>query len=194
MALDLTPEQKASAGATSNRPPPTSNGPSRRARIRTAATFMQVAAAAGAVVPVSAAVVLRLRVVEGQQGRQDRPHRLRRRGRRARRRPQPRVHEIVAVCDIRPSNLKRIFKGEPTGPRKGLEQDLRQGHGQEDRQVYDRLQGAARRRQETRASKRSSSPRRCTCTSRSPSKCMKAGLHVLCEKLMARDHHASARR
>src|SRR6516225_9787594 len=28
--------------------------------------------------------------------------------------------EIVAVCDIRPSNQKRIFKGEPTGPRKGL--------------------------------------------------------------------------
>ncbi len=33
----------------------------------------------------------------------------------------PRYMEIVAICDIRPSNFQeRIFKGEPSGPRKGL--------------------------------------------------------------------------
>src|SRR5262249_26690050 len=32
----------------------------------------------------------------------------------------PRYLEIVAYCDIRPSNMERIFKGEPSGPRKGL--------------------------------------------------------------------------
>lgn len=33
----------------------------------------------------------------------------------------PNFLEIVAVCDIRPSNLKRIFKGEPApSPRRGL--------------------------------------------------------------------------
>ncbi|MFL5243740.1 MAG: Gfo/Idh/MocA family protein [Gemmataceae bacterium] len=29
--------------------------------------------------------------------------------------------QFVAVADIRPSNLNRIFKGEPTGPRKGFD-------------------------------------------------------------------------
>src|SRR5262245_9552367 len=32
----------------------------------------------------------------------------------------PEFMEIVAVADIRPYNMDRIFKGEPTGPRKGL--------------------------------------------------------------------------
>src|SRR5471032_3159871 len=32
----------------------------------------------------------------------------------------PAFNEIVAVCDLRPSNIDRIFKGEPQGPRKGL--------------------------------------------------------------------------
>ena len=29
-------------------------------------------------------------------------------------------NRIVAVCDVRPYNLTRIFEGEPNGPRKGL--------------------------------------------------------------------------
>src|SRR5262245_28739410 len=33
----------------------------------------------------------------------------------------PAYLEFVAVCDIRPSNQKRIFKGEDKGPRRGLE-------------------------------------------------------------------------
>lgn len=33
----------------------------------------------------------------------------------------PNFLEFVAVCDIRPSNQKRIFTGEPTGPRLGFE-------------------------------------------------------------------------
>jgi predicted dehydrogenase len=32
----------------------------------------------------------------------------------------PRYLEIVAVADVRPSNMERIFKGESGGPRKGL--------------------------------------------------------------------------
>ena len=32
----------------------------------------------------------------------------------------PAFNEIVAVCDLRPSNVERIFTGEPNGPRKGL--------------------------------------------------------------------------
>lgn len=33
----------------------------------------------------------------------------------------PAYLEFIAVCDIRPSNQKRIFKGEDKGPRRGLE-------------------------------------------------------------------------
>jgi predicted dehydrogenase len=100
----------------------------------------------------------------------------------------PEFLEIVAVADIRPSNLKRIFEGEkPPSPRKGLNsyygkdciKSIRQfGHYEEllDPGVIQslgleaviialplHLHDVATIR------------------------CLDAGLHVLCEKLMARD-------
>ena len=101
MALDLTPEQKATGKANFEQ---ATGDLARAGRMNTMVAggapdpknpdrrdFLKVGLAAGAVVPVSAAVYFGYDVVEGEQGRPDRPHRLRRRRRRPRRRPQPRV-------------------------------------------------------------------------------------------------------
>jgi predicted dehydrogenase len=82
--------------------------------------FMKGMLAAGAVAPISAAVYFGYQAFQGKPvkaaliGAGDEggvligEH-------------NPEFLEIVAVCDIRPTNRDRIFKGEPSGYRKGLE-------------------------------------------------------------------------
>ena len=129
MALDLTPEQKAqgkknfdqAAGDLERlkRANDKKDEPTRR-------TFMKSALAAGAVVPVSAAVYFGYDAWKGNKavkialiGCGDEggvlvgDH-------------NPEFTQIVAVCDVRPWNLERIFAGEsdpdgkPKKPRVGL--------------------------------------------------------------------------
>ncbi|MFM8275252.1 MAG: hypothetical protein ACKODX_23365, partial [Gemmata sp.] len=130
MALDLTPEQKAAGKAnfeqaagelaragkmdslvTGGTDP---NKPDRR-------DVLKASLAAGAVVPVSAAVYFGYDAWKGNKavrtaliGTGDEggvlvgDH-------------NPEYNQIVAVCDIRPTNLVRIFEGEKApSPRKGL--------------------------------------------------------------------------
>jgi predicted dehydrogenase len=127
MALDLTPEQKAVGKTNFQRTvgklaemPPQRRGPNRR-------QFMQGLVAAGAVLPIGAAAYfgyknwsgrpVRAALIGGgdEGGVLVGEH-------------NPRYLEIVAVCDIRPTNQRRIFTGDllangtpNTGsPRKGL--------------------------------------------------------------------------
>jgi predicted dehydrogenase len=109
MALDLTPEQKLVGKENFAR---TAEGLSRRG-------FMKTLAAGAAVVPVSAAVyygyqaslgnAVKAALIGGgdEGGVLVGEH-------------NPAFLHFVAVCDIRPTNLRRIFEGEPKGPRKGL--------------------------------------------------------------------------
>jgi predicted dehydrogenase len=82
--------------------------------------FMKGLAAAGTILPISAAVYFGYQKLHGNPvktgliGAGDEggvlvgEH-------------NPEYLEFIAYSDIRPSNQERIFKGEPTGPRKGLE-------------------------------------------------------------------------
>ncbi len=110
MAIDLTPEQRETGSANYVR---ATEGLTRRG-------FMKSMAVAGlAAVPVSAAVYFGYESLHGRPvkaaliGAGDEggvlvgEH-------------NPEYLEFVAVCDIRPSNMKRIFEGEPAGLRKGF--------------------------------------------------------------------------
>jgi predicted dehydrogenase len=120
MALDMTPEQKAIGKANFNRAvgklagQEVGQGPTRR-------RFLQGMLAAGAAVPVAAAAYFGYSnerfhgraVKAGIIGTGDEggvlvgEH-------------NPAYLEFIAYSDIRPSNQQRIFTGEPTGPRKGF--------------------------------------------------------------------------
>src|SRR5215475_6547325 len=125
MALDLTPEQKAAGKANFEQ---ATGDLARAGRMNSMAvggtdrrSFLKTTLAAGAVVPVSAAVYFGYQSWKGNKavktaliGAGDEggvlvgDH-------------NPEFNEIVAVCDIRPTNMERIFKGEPApSPRKGL--------------------------------------------------------------------------
>jgi predicted dehydrogenase len=112
MAIDLTPEQK-QIGRDNFHRVVGQYGQTRR-------DFMKGLLAAGAVLPVSAAVYYGYQKLHGRPvrtgliGAGDEggvlvgEH-------------NPEFLEFIAYSDIRPSNQKRIFAGEPTGPRKGFE-------------------------------------------------------------------------
>lgn len=121
MALDMTPEQKKVGEANYQRVVgqlaeiDAKKEPSRR-------EFMKGMLAAGAAVPITAAAYygyshdklngkpVKAALIGGgdEGGVLIGAH-------------NPAFLEFVAVCDIRPSNQKRIFTGEPTGPRLGFE-------------------------------------------------------------------------
>src|SRR5215472_4247450 len=103
MAIDLTPEQRETGRANFVR---TADGLTRRGFLKS------LAVAGGAVVPVGAAVYFGYKSLEGKPvkaaliGAGDEggvlvgEH-------------NPEYLQFVAVCDIRPSNMKRIFDGDP---------------------------------------------------------------------------------
>ncbi|QDU20947.1 Gfo/Idh/MocA family protein [Urbifossiella limnaea] len=195
MSLDLTPEQKATGKANFEQavgdlarggkmngtmvvggsPQTTPATPTRRDVLRTGL-------AAGAVIPVSAAVYFGYESLRGKAvktaliGCGDEggvlvgEH-------------NPEFNEIVAVCDIRPSNLERIFKGD-SGPRKGLNKVYGEASAakiEKFENVDDLLAAKSRLGLEAVII---ATP----LNTHDPitKKCLEAGLHVLCEKLMAR--------
>lgn len=169
MSLDMTPEQKELGKANFKQ---VSAGLSRRG-------FMKTVVAGAAAVPVSAAAYYgynynKLRdnpvraaligtgdeggVLAGEHN--------------------PRFLKFVAVCDIRPSNVKRIFEGQAGTPRKGLNFHY---HDPEEIAIYDDYHKVL------------ADPEIEAVVIALPLhlhapvaiECMKAGKHVLCEKLMA---------
>src|SRR6516164_2755906 len=123
MALDMTPEQKAIGKANFNRAVgKLAEAPSQGGQGVTRRQFMRGLVAAGATVPVGAALYFGYSnssfsgrpVKTGLIGAGDEggvlvgEH-------------NPAYLEFVAFSDIRPSNYRqRIFKGEATGPRRGF--------------------------------------------------------------------------
>lgn len=110
MAIDLTPEQKEQGRQNFTQ---TTEGLTRRG-------FMKSMAAAGAVVPVSAAVYFGYK--EWTKGRPVRAALIGcgDEGGVLATEHNPEFLQIVAVSDIRPYNMERIFEGEGNAARKGL--------------------------------------------------------------------------
>ncbi len=152
------------------------NDPDRR-------TFLKAAAAAGAIVPISAAVYFGYEqwkkaepvrtaligcgdeggVLIGEHNKE--------------------YNRIVAVCDVRPYNLTRIFEGEANGPRKGLNKIY--GTEAPGIKKYDSVDDLLKAKDELKLEAVIIATPLFTHKDIAV-KCMEAGLHVLCEKLMAR--------
>jgi predicted dehydrogenase len=198
MALDLTPEQKAAGKANfeqaagdlaregkmqtmtaggDGKAPATAKDPDRR-------DVLKAGLAAGAIVPVSAAVYFGYSSWKGNKavrtaliGTGDEggvlvgDH-------------NPEFNEIVAVCDIRPTNLERIFRGD-TGPRKGLNKVYGEATAKKI-QKFDSVESllAAKDKLGLEAVIIATPLNTHDIITKM---CMDAGLHVMCEKLMARD-------
>jgi len=186
MALDLTPEQKAQGSRNFaqvngdlGRMADAQGNPTRR-------TFMKSAAAAGAIIPVSAAVYFGYDqwkagnkpvkfaligcgdegcILVGDHNKE--------------------FNQIVAVCDLRPTNHERVMKQDPTSPpRKGLIPLYGEAEAAKIKHFYsveDLLK-------EKDALGIEGVIIATPLITHRPivNQCLDAGLHVLCEKLMAR--------
>ncbi|WP_439626932.1 Gfo/Idh/MocA family protein [Gemmata sp.] len=200
MALDLTPEQKATGKANFEQ---AAGDLARAGKMNTMAVggtpvregdkpapppdrrdFLKVGLAAGAVVPVSAAVYYGYQSWKGNKavrtaliGTGDEggvligDH-------------NPEFNEFVAVCDVRPSNLDRIFDGEPAGPRKGLNKIYGKDTAAKIARYDDVEKLLADKSKLGLEAVVIATP--LNTHDVIAKKCMDAGLHVLCEKLMAR--------
>ncbi len=129
MALDLTPEQKAIGKANFEQAAGELARAGKMSSMVVGGTdpqhpdrrdFLKAGLAAGAVVPVSAAVYFGYHSWKGNRAVKTALIGCGDEGGVLVGDHNPEFNEIVAVCDIRPSNLKRIFAGEDRGPRKGL--------------------------------------------------------------------------
>jgi predicted dehydrogenase len=170
MAIELTPEQKAQ-GKTNFETLVGYHGQTRR-------DFLGGLLAAGAVLPVSAAAYYGYTRLAGDPvraaliGAGDEggvlvgEH-------------NPDYLQFVAVCDLRPSNQKRIFTGEPSGPRKGLRRLY--GNAADKIKVHEQIKDVLERKDIQAVV--IALPLHLHAPVAIAA--MKAGKHVLCEKLMA---------
>lgn len=195
MSLDLTPEQKATGKANYEQAvgdlaragkmngttvvggaPAGAGNPTRRDALR-------AGLAAGAVIPVSAAVYFGYDSWRGNKAVRTALIGCGDEGGVLVGEHNPEFNEIVAVCDVRPSNVERIFKGD-TGPRKGLNKVYGEASAKKI-EKFDSLDAllAEKDRLGLEAVVIAT-----PLNTHDPiaKKCMEAGLHVLCEKLMAR--------
>ncbi len=201
MSLDLTPEQKATGKANFEQ---ASGDLARAGKMNTLAVggtpvregdkpaeppkpdrrdFIKVGLAAGAVVPVSAAVYYGYQSWKGNKAVKTALIGCGDEGGVLMGDHNPEFNEIVAVCDIRPSNMKRIFAGD-SGPRKGLNKVYGEKTAAQINK-YDNVEELL-----TNAKKHGIEAVIIATPLNTHDiivkKCMDAGLHVMCEKLMAR--------
>ena len=184
MALDLTPEQKdigrknfaAAAGDLARMKP---SDPTRR-------TFMGSMVAGAAVVPLSSAVYFGYESWKGNKAVRTAFIGVGDEGGVLIGEHNPEFTEIVAVADIRPSNLERAFKGEPQGPRKGLNKIYGEESAKKIKQYgnWEELLEPGEIAKLGLEAVVIALPLHLHHDA--TVKCMAAGLHVLCEKLMAR--------
>ena len=147
-------------------------------------TFMKAALAGGAIVPVSAAVYFGYDQWKGNKPVRTAMIGVGDEGGVLIGEHNKEFNEIVAVCDLRPYNLKRAFEGEPSGPRKGLKKiygELAAKKIEQFDSVDDLLANKSRLGFEAVVIATPLFTHKEIAI-----KCMDAGLHVLCEKLMAR--------
>lgn len=95
----------------------------------------------------------------------------------------PEFNQIVAVCDLRPSNIERIFKGD-TGPRKGLNKVYGEAEAKKIAPYDDVKKLLADKDKLGLEAVIIATP--LNTHDKLMMLCMDAGLHVFCEKLMAR--------
>jgi predicted dehydrogenase len=193
MSLDLTPEQKATGKANFDQAtgdlaragkmnsmvvggPADPKNPDRR-------DFLKAGIAAGAVVPVSAAVYYGYHTWKGNKAVKTALIGCGDEGGVLVGEHNPEFNEVVAVCDIRPSNLKRVFAGD-TGPRKGLNKVYGEETAKKIRS-FDSLDAllAEKGKLGLEAVVIATPLNTHDVIAKA---CMDAGLHVLCEKLMSR--------
>src|SRR5262245_21211161 len=198
MALDLTPEQKAAGKANFEQ---AAGDLARAGKMRNSMAlggdpdrrdFLRTGLAVGAVVPVSAAVYFGYQSWKGNKavrtaliGAGDEggvligDH-------------NPEFNEFVAVCDIRPTNLERIYTGDlnadgtpnKNSPRKGLNGIYGKSTAAKIRQ-FDSVEALLAEKDKLGLEAVVIATPLITHDAIAK-KCMDAGLHVLCEKLMAR--------
>ena len=197
MALDLTPEQKATGKANFEQAagdlarngqmhsmvvggPADPKKPDRR-------DFLKTGLAVGAVIPVSAAVYYGYQSWTGNKAVKTALIGCGDEGGVLVGDHNPEFNEIVAVCDIRPSNLDRIFtaKGESaTSPRKGLNRVYGEQTAKKIAR-YDTLDALLADKSKLGLEAVIIATPLNTHDAIAK-KCMDAELHVMCEKLMAR--------
>ncbi|MBX9622807.1 MAG: Gfo/Idh/MocA family oxidoreductase [Gemmataceae bacterium] len=194
MALDLTPEQKAVGKANFEQ---TAGELARNGKMDSMVAgggvdpkkphrrdALKAALAAGAVVPVSAAVYFGYESWKGGNpvrtaliGTGDEgcvlvgDH-------------NPEFNQIVAVCDIRPSNLKRVFEKDGDGPRKGLKNVVGTKAAEKIRTFASLDELLAAKGELKLEAVVVATP--LNTHDVIVKRCLDEGLHVLCEKLMAR--------
>lgn len=147
--------------------------------------FLRTVIAAGAVVPVSAAVYFGYQSWKGNKPVKTAFIGVGDEGGVLVGDHNPEFLEIVAVCDIRPSNLKRIFVGEGRAPRWGLNRIYGEQTAKGIRQfdTLDKLLEA----KESLGLEAVVIATPLNTHDAIAKACLEKGLHVLCEKLMARD-------
>ena len=147
-------------------------------------TFMKAAIAGGAIVPLSAAVYFGYDQWKGNKAVRTAIIGVGDEGGVLIGEHNPEFNQIVGVCDLRPWNLKRTFEGEASGPRKGLKKiyGAEAIKGIKSFSTVDELLLA-----KTELGLEAVIIATPLFTHKDIAiKCMEAGLHVLCEKLMAR--------
>lgn len=194
MALDLTPEQKAMGKANFEQ---AAGDLARAGKMNSMVVggsavnpakpdrrdFLKAGLAAGAVVPVSAAVYYGYQSWKGNKAVRTALIGCGDEGGVLVGDHNPEFNEIVAVCDLRPSNMKRIFDGD-TGPRKGLKKVYGEKSAEKIAK-YDTLDKLLS--EKTKLGLEAVVIATPLNTHDVVVKaCLDAGLHVLCEKLMAR--------
>ena len=192
MALDLTPEQKATGKTNFEQ---ATGDLARNGHMSSMAVggtdpkkpdrrdFIKATLAAGAVVPLSAAVYFGYHEWKGNKAVRTALIGCGDEGGVLVGDHNPEFNEIVAVCDIRPSNRERIFKGD-TGPRKGLNKVLGEATAKKIK-TFDNLDALLAEAKSLNLEMVVIATPLNTHDAIAK-KCMDAGLHVLCEKLMAR--------
>lgn len=198
MALDLTPEQKATgkvnfeqaagdlARAGKMNTMVTGTGALPGAKEPNRRDVLKASLAAGAVVPVSAAVYYGYNSWQGNKAVRTALIGCGDEGGVLVGDHNPEFNEIVAVCDIRPSNLDRVFDGEKApSPRKGLNGIYGKDTAKKNIKRFDNLKALLDEKDKLGLE---------AVVIATPlnthdviaKACMDVGLHVLCEKLMAR--------
>jgi predicted dehydrogenase len=148
-------------------------------------TFIKAVTAAGAVLPVSAAVYFGYESWKGNKAVKAALIGAGDEGGVLIGEHNPEYLDFVSVCDLRPTNLKRIIDGEPAGPRKGFNKLYGKDKAAKIKTYDDYKQLIAEAKDRGVEAVVIATP---LFTHKDIAiDCMKAGLHVLCEKLMARD-------
>lgn len=185
MAIDMTPEQKEIGKGNFQRVVGTYIDQAKK-KEPTRRDFMKGLFAAGAVVPIGAAAYFGYESLRSQKPVKAAMIGTGDEGGVLMGEHNPDYLEFIAICDIRPSNRDRIFTGEPRGPRKGL-LNIKQYKDKYGNDIRNQIKQYTDIKQVLEDKDVEAVVIALPLHLHAPVaiECMKAGKHVLCEKLMA---------